>query len=136
MALSAGAALVAAGRPPDWPAMLGAGVQSALLYLPVVFVLEEVAFRGALDAHVHRPGERRGLATAVFVSVLWGMVAPAARGTPRRSAVGDAGEGAGRARRSRRAAVVRLAAATGTLAAPGLAHALIDGVRNGLLAGL
>ena len=48
-------------------------MQSALLYLPVVFVLEEVAFRGALDAHVHRPGERRGLVTAVFVSVLWGM---------------------------------------------------------------
>ena len=44
-----------------------------LLYVPVVFVLEEVAFRGAFDAHVYHPGEGRGSLTAVVVSALWGL---------------------------------------------------------------
>ncbi len=54
-------------------AMIGRGLHSLLLYIPVCFVLEEVAFRGAVDAHVHQPGERWGLLTAVYVSVLWAL---------------------------------------------------------------
>src|SRR5262249_56649064 len=50
-----------------------------LLYFAVTFVLEEVAFRGALDSHIYQPPtdeERRGgaaLLFAIFVSVLWGI---------------------------------------------------------------
>ena len=62
-------------------AMLAIGVRSFLLYLPIVFVLEEVTFRGALDAHVHRAGESGGVLSALAVSVLWGLwhypIAPA-----------------------------------------------------------
>ena len=50
-----------------------------LLYFTVTFVLEEVAFRGALDSHIYQPptdGQQRGrLAwlSAIFVSALWGI---------------------------------------------------------------
>jgi membrane protease YdiL (CAAX protease family) len=130
----AGAALVTAGRPPDVPDMLGTGLRSALLYLPAGFVLEEVAFRGALDAHVHHPGEPRGLPGAVFVGVLWGLwhlplappTAPLWITLAQLVAVhGVLGVLLSYAWRR-----------TGSLAAPGLAHALIDAVRNGLLAGV
>lgn len=43
------------------------------LYLPVLFLLEEVVFRGALDSHVQHDGEHHGLPTAIYVSVLWGL---------------------------------------------------------------
>lgn len=49
------------------------GATSLLLYVPVVFVLEEVSFRGAFDSHVHRSGERREYLTAFLVSGLWGL---------------------------------------------------------------
>jgi membrane protease YdiL (CAAX protease family) len=32
-----------------------------------------VTFRGAVDSHVHRPGERHGIASAIFVSLLWAL---------------------------------------------------------------
>ena len=32
------------------------------MYFPATFVLEEVAFRGALDSHVHQQGEARRMA--------------------------------------------------------------------------
>lgn len=48
-------------------------VQYTALYFPAAFLLEEVSFRGALDAHVHHRGESHGLASAVFVSALWGL---------------------------------------------------------------
>jgi hypothetical protein len=44
-----------------------------LLYLPVGFMLEEVFFRGCLDAHVHHDGDSGGFGSAVFVSALWGL---------------------------------------------------------------
>ena len=50
-----------------------------LLYFTVTFVLEEVAFRGALDSHIYQTptdGQRRcGSAwlSAIFVSALWGI---------------------------------------------------------------
>jgi membrane protease YdiL (CAAX protease family) len=50
-----------------------------LLYFAVTFVLEEVAFRGALDSHLCGPpsdGRQRGGSawlSAIFVSALWGI---------------------------------------------------------------
>ncbi len=48
------------------------GIQSFVLYVPVCFVLEEVAFRGAIDSHVFQPGDRGQWWTAILVSTLWG----------------------------------------------------------------
>ncbi len=114
--------------------MLVTGLQSALRYFPVTFVLEEVSFRGALDAHVHQPGERRAWMSALFSSVLWGLwhLPIAATGLPLVVTLGQVLivhtiVGVPLALGWRR---------TGNLTAPALAHALIDGVRNGLMAGL
>jgi len=49
------------------------GLSSLLLYFPICFLMEEVAFRGALDAHVQRPGDKNSLLTAVYISALWGL---------------------------------------------------------------
>jgi membrane protease YdiL (CAAX protease family) len=48
------------------------GVFSFIQYIPVVFVMEEVSFRGAFDSHAHHEGDRRGILTAIYVSCLWG----------------------------------------------------------------
>jgi hypothetical protein len=48
------------------------GIDSFLLYLPLVFVFEEVSFRGALDSHVQHPGESGEWVSAVWISLLWG----------------------------------------------------------------
>lgn len=100
-----------------------------LLYLPVTFVLEEVFFRGALDAYIYRPGEPNRWGAAVFVSALWGLWH-----LPIVSSLGIA-------------VVVGLVFVhtavgvplslywrqSGNLAVPGVAHAAIDAVRNALL---
>jgi len=57
----------------NFAARVGQGITSLLLYVPVVFVLEEVSFRGAFDAHVHHPGESHEYFTALVVSSLWGL---------------------------------------------------------------
>jgi membrane protease YdiL (CAAX protease family) len=44
---------------------------SLATYIPALFVVEEVTFRGALDSHVHHPGERHGIRSAALVSLLW-----------------------------------------------------------------
>ena len=56
------------------------GIESLLLYIPAVFIMEEVAFRSAIDSHVRHPGERHdvgstvyGFGSAIVVSVLWGL---------------------------------------------------------------
>jgi membrane protease YdiL (CAAX protease family) len=49
------------------------GVFSFIQYIPVVFVMEEVSFRGAFDSHAHHEGDKRGVLTAIYVSVLWGV---------------------------------------------------------------
>jgi membrane protease YdiL (CAAX protease family) len=48
-------------------------ILSLLQYIPTVFVFEEVVFRGALDTHLHRPGDRHGVWSAVYISVLWSL---------------------------------------------------------------
>jgi hypothetical protein len=49
------------------------GITGILRYGPIGFVVEEVSFRGAFDAHLYHPGESRGVLTALFVSALWGL---------------------------------------------------------------
>ena len=51
------------------------GIGSFLLYVPTVFVVEEVFFRGVLDTFVYRPEDGTGAAwwgSAALVSLLWG----------------------------------------------------------------
>lgn len=112
------------------PARIEIGVRDLLCFVPITFLLEEVSFRGLLDAYVHPTPDRRPIASAIFVSALWGLwhlpivtqpVSPAlvvgllivhvAIGVPlslffRRS---------------------------GNLAVPGIVHAFIDGVRDAVL---
>ena len=61
------------GTPLPAEAAFVAVAEYTALYFPATFLLEEVAFRGALDAHVHHDGETRGWQSAVLVSVLWGL---------------------------------------------------------------
>jgi membrane protease YdiL (CAAX protease family) len=56
------------------------GIDSFLLYIPALFMVEEVAFRGAIDSHVRHPGEGHGISSTVYgivsailVSALWGL---------------------------------------------------------------
>lgn len=108
----------------------GEGITSLLLYVPVVFVLEEVSFRGAFDAHVHHPGESGEYFTAFFVSSLWGLWhIPVAIGQKPLPAlvVGLIGVHC--------AVGVPLSVywrRSGNLFVPGVTHALVDAVRNAL----
>ena len=107
-----------------------------LLYFAVTFVLEEVAFRGALDSHIYQPPtdeERRGGSawlSAIFVSVLWGIWHLPALPTGTAAAFAAAIP-----------ALIMIHAlvgvplsfcwrASGTLVLPAAAHALIDSYRN------
>lgn len=115
------------------PGFLRAVAFWLLLYFPVAFVLEEVAFRGALDAHVHHPEEGGGAWSALVVSALWGVWhLPLVAREPDLYLPAQA-------------LVLTLTHAlvgvplslgwrrTGNLAGPALAHALVDAVRNALL---
>jgi len=114
-------------------AIVGTVAKYLAVYFPVTFVLEEVAFRGAIDAHVHRPGASRGWQSALFVSALWGLWhLPVSSGMPLPVLVlilvaWHSLVGLPLSRAWRR---------TGNLAAPAFAHAAIDAVRNALLLGL
>ena len=133
MAVVFGAVHVATGAPLSALAALAAVAKYTALYFPATFLLEEVAFRGAIDAHVHHDGEGRGWTSAVFVSVLWGLWhLPVASGLPLPLLVAEL-------------VVVHVALGvwlsfawrrTHNLAAPALAHAVIDAVRNATMLGL
>ena len=103
------------------------------LYLPATFLMEEVAFRGAIDAHVHHDRDARGWLSAVFVSALWGLWhLPVSSGLPLPVLVAELvvvhiGMGAWLSFAWRR---------TRNLAAPALAHAVNDAVRNAAMLGL
>ena len=102
-------------------------VISLLTYLPVVFVMEEVLFRGLIDTYLHgaTPGPDR--ASAFYGSALWGIwhlpVAFIALGvlTIPYLVVVHTVLGYFLVTSWRR---------TGNLAAPGIAHAVIDALRN------
>jgi membrane protease YdiL (CAAX protease family) len=103
------------------------------LYFAATFLLEEVSFRGALDAHLHTPGEDGGLGSAVLVSALWGLWhLPVSQGLPFPIQAVEL-------------VVVHVVLGvplsiawrrTRNLAGPGLAHAVNDAVRNGFMSGL
>jgi len=109
---------------------VGSVLKWLVIYFPATFVIEEVAFRGALDSHVHHPGEGRGRHSALFVSVLWGLWhLPVADGMPLPLLVGSLVGwhclvGIPLSLAWRRG---------GNLAGPAFAHSAVDAVRNGLL---
>jgi membrane protease YdiL (CAAX protease family) len=110
---------------------LAAAVTTAVIslatYLPVVFVVEEVLFRGLIDPYLHgsTPGPDR--ASAIYGSALWGVwhlpVAFLALGalTIPYLVIVHTTMGYFMATAWRR---------TGNLAVPGVSHAVIDALRN------
>jgi membrane protease YdiL (CAAX protease family) len=119
--------LASGGFDGNVPRALAAALLSVATYLPVVFVMEEVFFRGLLDPWLH--GARTGpdRATALYGSALWGVwhlpVASVDLGVlliPYLVVVHTA-LGYALARSWRR---------TGNLGAPGIAHAVSDALRN------
>jgi hypothetical protein len=100
------------------------------LYFPVCFLLEEVTFRGAIDAYLYRPGEPRRWWSAVAGSFLWGIwhlpIIPLDQlnvATPLIVGLWHMTVGVPLCL-SRRIG--------GNLAVPAAAHAALDGVRNAL----
>jgi membrane protease YdiL (CAAX protease family) len=102
-------------------------VISVATYLPVVFVMEEVLFRGLLDPYLHdgAPGPDR--ASALYGSALWGIwhlpvmsIALGALTIPYLVAVHTA----------LGYVLVTSWRRTGNLGAPGTAHAVSDALRN------
>jgi len=111
---------------------LWVGVDSFFLYIPIVFVFEEVSFRGALDSHIHHQGEPHGWLTALWVSILWGLwhvpvtlgMSPSLPRLLANNVIVCCIIGVPFSLWWRRC---------GNLAVPGVTHALIDAVRNALL---
>ncbi|MGH7912749.1 MAG: lysostaphin resistance A-like protein [Candidatus Dormibacteraceae bacterium] len=44
-----------------------------LLYIPALFMMEEVFFRGVLDTFIHERERRAGWLSALWISALWGI---------------------------------------------------------------
>jgi membrane protease YdiL (CAAX protease family) len=124
---------VATGTPLPAMAALAALAKYTALYYPATFLLEEVAFRGAIDAHVHHDGDTRRWQSAVFVSALWGLWhLPVSSGFRLPLMVVEL-------------VVVHVAIGVGlsfawrrtrNLGGPASAHAVIDAVRNATMLGL
>jgi membrane protease YdiL (CAAX protease family) len=133
MALVYGALHVATGTPLPAIDAVAALVKYTVLYFPATFLLEEVAFRGAIDAHVHHDGDTHRWQSAVFVSALWGLWhLPVSSGFPLplmlvELVVVHVALGLGLSWAWRR---------TRNLGGPALAHAVIDAVRNATMLGL
>lgn len=116
------------------PALKVAG-ESFALYVPICFLLEEVSFRGLVDADVRDGRTIEGLAMAAFSSVLWGLwhvpIAPVTKPIEFASVsivypVLHALIGIPLALWYRR---------SGNLLVPTLTHAFIDALRNALQSG-
>jgi membrane protease YdiL (CAAX protease family) len=133
MALGFAGIHLGSGATFDVLAVAGTVAKYLAVYFPLTFVLEEVTFRGALDSHVHRPGEPRGWRSAVLVSVLWGLWhLPVSGGMPLPYLVLELV-----AWHTLVGVPLSLAwRRSGNLAGPAFAHAAIDAVRNGLMLGL
>ena len=133
MALVYSVVHLAAGVPVSATAVVTTVVTYTALYFPATFLLEEVSFRGAIDAHVHEDARGRDWRSAIFVSVLWGLWhLPVAHGLPLPLQVLELvgvhvllGVPLSFAWRRTR-----------NLAGPALAHAVIDAVRNAFMLGL
>ncbi len=110
---------------------LGEAVVTAVIsvatYLPVVFVMEEVFFRGLLDPYLHGFTPGRDRASALYGSALWGLwhlpvmsldLGPLT--IPYLVAIHTA----------MGYVLVTAWRRTGNLAAPGIAHAVADALRN------
>jgi len=100
---------------------------SLATYLPVVFVMEEVFFRSLLDPYLHGSSTGPDRATALYGSALWGVwhlpVAFVSLGIltiPYLVAIHS----------TLGYVLVRSWRRTGNLAAPGIAHAVADALRN------
>jgi membrane protease YdiL (CAAX protease family) len=100
---------------------------SMATYLPVVFVMEEVFFRGLLDPYLHGSSTGPDRASALYGSALWGVwhlpIALVSLGVltlPYLVAVHSA----------LGYFLVKSWRRTGNLAAPGIAHAVADALRN------
>jgi membrane protease YdiL (CAAX protease family) len=126
--------VIASGHPLHPMDMVVNGLYTVAVFFPVMFVLEEVAFRGALDAHVHQPGESRGWLSALFVATLFGLWHLPLEGT------GGALAGTIALTFAAHWLIgIPLSFAwrrSGNLTAPTLAHTMIDAARNMLLAGM
>lgn len=108
--------------------------QRLFLFMPACFVVEEVTFRGALDAHVHHAGEERGLGSALFVSALWGLwhlpITTSSAPWPARAVSLIAVH-----------SVIGIPLSlgwrrSGNLMVPAVAHAVIDAIRDALVIGI
>ena len=102
-------------------------VISVVTYLPVVFVMEEVLLRGLLDTYLHGSTSGPDRASALYGSALWGLwhlpvafVGLGALTMPYLVAVHTA----------LGYFLVTSWRRTGNLAAPGIAHAASDALRN------
>lgn len=104
---------------------------SFLLYVPMVFVLEEVFFRGALDTYARGPHLSNDRTSAVVVSLLWGLwhlpLVIAVSGLAQLPIILGF------------QLIVGLLLTfpwrySGNLAVPGITHALINAIRDGLAA--
>jgi membrane protease YdiL (CAAX protease family) len=129
VAVMAAYRLASGGLNGDLPAAALAALIAVATYLPAVFVLEEVFFRGLLDTYLQGVTPGPGRASALFGSVLWGLwhlpVASVGLGillipylVVIHAALG--------------LALVTSWRRTGNLAAPGIAHAVSDALRNAM----
>lgn len=124
--------IASTGRPiTDLPGALESFAISLLLYIPMVFVIEEVFFRGALDTHARGPLRANDIPSAMFVSLLWGAWhAPLV--------LAEHGLGMLPLTFAFHLIVGLLLTipwrGSGNLAVPGITHALIDAIRDGLAA--
>ena len=107
-----------------------------LLYFTVTFVLEEVAFRGALDSYTYQPpthGQERGRSawlSAIFVSALSGIWHVPLFPTGRAAAFAAAVPVLIIVHTLTGVPLSFCWRASGTLVLPAAAHAVIDSYRN------
>jgi membrane protease YdiL (CAAX protease family) len=112
------------------PEQVAVGVVSFIQYMAIVFALEEVTFR-MLDTHLHEADSRRGILSAVVISVLWGLWH-----LPIGNELSWASVGVLLYVHVPYGVCLSLFwRKTGNLVIPAFCHALGDGIRNALLAG-
>jgi membrane protease YdiL (CAAX protease family) len=107
------------------------------LYFPVCFVLEEVAFRGVIDAHLFDPEDeprgRRAWGSAAISSFLWGIWHLPLVETPDAATFLAAAFGLSLVHITVGIPLAFCWRRGGTLVMPAAAHALIDAYRNAVM---